>query len=236
MRGLASLFICAAMIAGCKSSEPMQSRVFPVVDWQHLDGRDDRYLLAPGDELEIIVHTAPELNRTVTVGPDGRIRMPFTGPVSVMGRNLESTQIALRSALASELKDPDLDVLLVGTPSQQVFVGGEVGNPGMFELPGMIDPLQAIIMAGGLTTEARPKEVVLIRRMPGGGVKTAVFDVKSGIFDPRLAEWTPLRRFDVVYVPRSAIADQNLFVQQYIRNALPIDFSLFYDIAGNNNN
>ena len=236
MRKSVCLLAAAAILTGCRSPELQQSRVFPTVDWQHLDGRDDRYLLAPGDELEIIVHTAPELNRTVTVGPDGRLRLPFTGPVSVMGRNIETTKIALRTALASELKDPDLDVLLTGTSSQQIFVGGEVGSPGMFELPGMIDPLQAIIMAGGLTTEARPKEVVLIRRMPGGGVKTAVFDVKSGIFDPRLAEWTPLRRFDVVYVPRSRIADQNLFVQQYIRNALPIDFSLFYDVAGNNNN
>ncbi|MEM1086204.1 MAG: polysaccharide biosynthesis/export family protein [Pseudomonadota bacterium] len=236
MRLFACLLTGYALLTGCRSPEPQQSRVFPVVDWQHLDGRDTRYLLAPGDELEIIVHTAPELNRTVTVGPDGRIRMPFTGPVSVAGRNVETTKIALRAALSSELKDPDLDVLLVATGSQQIFVGGEVGSPGMFDLPGQIDPLQAIIMAGGLTPEARPKEVILIRRMPGGGVKTAVFDVKSGLFDPRLAEWTPLRRFDVVYVPRSRIADQNLFVQQYIRNALPIDFSFFYDVSGNNNN
>ena len=50
----------------------------------------------------------------------------------------------------------------------------------------------------------------------------------------RLADWSPLRRFDVVFVTRKPIADQNLFVRQYIRDALPIDFSLFYDIAGNN--
>ena len=29
----------------------------------------------------------------------------------------------------------------------------------------------------------------------------------------------------------SAIADENQFVRQYVRDALPIDFSLFYDVA-----
>jgi polysaccharide export outer membrane protein len=32
-------------------------------------------------------------------------------------------------------------------------------------------------------------------------------------------------------VTRSAIADENQFVRQYVRDALPIDFSLFYDVA-----
>ena len=231
-----ALFLATALfMTACQSSEPVQSRVFPVVDWDHFDGYDAQYLLAPGDELEVIVHTAPELSRTVTIGPDGRFRMPYTGPIGASGRTVENVRVALNVALGSELKDPDLDVLLTATPSQQIFVGGEVTNPGMFQLPGMIDPLQAIIMAGGLTPEARAKQVVLMRRMPGGEVKSAVFDVKSGILDPRLAEWTPMRRFDVLYIPRSPIADQNLFIQQYIRNALPIDFSFFYDVSGNNN-
>jgi polysaccharide export outer membrane protein len=41
----------------------------------------------------------------------------------------------------------------------------------------------------------------------------------------------PLHRFDVVYVTRKAIADENLFMKQFIRDALPIDFSLFYDVT-----
>ena len=73
-----------------------------------------------------------------------------------------------------------------------------------------------------------------MRRLPGGEVKTAVFNLAEGLEDPALADWGPLQRFDVVFVPRSRIANHNLFVQQYIRGALPVEFSLFYDIAGNN--
>ncbi|MEM9054511.1 MAG: polysaccharide biosynthesis/export family protein [Pseudomonadota bacterium] len=234
MKRLLCLALFPFILGACQSREPVASATFPQQEWRHEDGQDAYYLLAPGDQLEVIIHTAPELNRTVTVGPDGRFRMPYSGPITAAARTVEEVQRGLRVAMASELKDPDIDVLLAGTASQRIFVGGEVTSPGMFELPGLIDPLQAIIMAGGVTDEGRVRTVVLMRRMPGGAVKSAVFDLKAGVYDPSLADWAPLRRFDVIYVTRKPIADQNLFVRQYVRDALPIDFSLFYDIAGSN--
>ncbi|MEL6857989.1 MAG: polysaccharide biosynthesis/export family protein [Pseudomonadota bacterium] len=234
MKRLLCLAFFSVMLSACQSSAPIESAHFPEKEWRHEDGADAFYLLAPGDQLEIIVHTAPELNRTVTIGPDGRFRMPYSGPISAAAQTVEEVQASVQSAMASELNDPDIDILLTDTASQRVFVGGEVTSPGMFELPGLIDPLQAVIMAGGVTEEGRVRTAVLMRRMPGGVVKSAVFDLKAGIYDPVLAEWGPLRRFDIVYVTRKPIADQNLFVRQYVRDALPIDFSLFYDIAGGN--
>ena len=234
MTRLLCLALLSLVIAACQSRAPVESEIFPQKEWRHEDGADAFYLLAPGDQLDVIVHTAPELNRTVTIGPDGRFRMPYSGPVHASARTVDEVRASVQMAMARELNDPDIDVLLVGTASQRVFVGGEVTNPGLFEMPGLIDPLQAIIMAGGVTDRGRASTVVLMRRLPGGEVKSAVFDMKAGVYDPSLADWAPLRRFDVVYVTRKPIANQNLFVRQYIRDALPIDFSLFYDIAGNN--
>lgn len=220
------------ILAACQTAEPIASSHFPEQDWRYEDGKDAVYLLAPGDALEIIVHSAPELTRTVTIGPDGRFRMPYAPPIQAAARTVEQVRETVIAAMASELKNPDIDVLITRTASQQVFVGGDVTNPGLFDLPGQIDPLQAMIMAGGVTDAGRASQVILMRRMPGGEVKSAVFDVEAGLYDPTLAGWTPLRRFDVVYVTRKPIADQNLFVRQYIRDALPIDFSLFYDVGG----
>ncbi|MEM7460877.1 MAG: polysaccharide biosynthesis/export family protein [Pseudomonadota bacterium] len=234
MKRLLGLALLPVIISACQMNAPIESEPFPQKEWRHEDGADAYYLLAPGDQLEVIVHTAPELSRTVTVGPDGRFRMPYSGPIVAAARTVDQVRNGVQLAMATELNDPDIDVLLAGTASQRIFVGGDVTSPGMFEMPGLIDPLQAIIMAGGVTETGSARTVVLMRRMPGGDVKSAVFDLKAGIYDPSLADWAPLRRFDVVYVTRKPIADQNLFVRQYIRDALPIDFSLFYDIAGNN--
>ena len=41
-----------------------------------------------------------------------------------------------------------------------------------------------------------------------------------------------LRRGDIIFVPRSDISEIGLFVQQYFRDALPIDLSLSYNIGG----
>ena len=234
MTRLLCLALISIVLSACQTREPMPSEIFPQQDWRHEDGADALYLLAPGDQLDVIVHTAPELSRTVTIGPDGRFRMPYAPPIVAAARSVDEVRGAVIAAMASELNDPDIDILLAGTASQQVFVGGEVTNPGLFDLPGQIDPLQAIIMAGGIADTGRARNVVLMRRMPGGEVRSVMFDIRDGIYDPTLASWTPLRRFDVVYVTRKPISDQNLFVRQYIRDALPIDFSIFYDIAGNN--
>lgn len=234
MKRLFCLALLPLTLAACQIGAPVESAVFPQKEWRHEDGKDAFYLLAPGDQLDIIVHTAPELSRTITVGPDGRFRMPYSPPVLAAARTVDEVRESVQFAMSRELNDPDVDILLVGTASQRVFVGGEVENPGMFDMPGLIDPLQAIIMAGGVTDTGRSRTVILMRRMPGGELKSAVFDLKAGIYDPSLADWAPLRRFDVVYVTRKPIADQNLFVRQYVRDALPIDFSLFYDIAGSN--
>jgi protein involved in polysaccharide export with SLBB domain len=195
---------------------------------------DAAYLLAPGDTIEVVVHTAPELSRELVIAPDGRIRMPLAAPVLALARTPDEVAADLRAALASELIDPDLDVVATEFASQKIFVGGEVREPGLFELPGQIDPLQAIVMAGGLSRDAKANQVLIIRRLPGGEVRSHIADLRAGLRDAETTAWLPLRRFDVVYVPRTGISQQNQFVQQYIRDALPVQFSLFYDVSGGN--
>ncbi|MEZ5954527.1 MAG: polysaccharide biosynthesis/export family protein [Hyphomonas sp.] len=231
-RFLPTAFLIAALSA-CGSA-PKPSAQFPTESWQSAIPQDDSYLLAAGDTVEVVVHSAPELSRQLKIAPDGRLRMPLADPIVASARTPDEVALALRAALASELKDPDLDVVPVDFASQAIFVGGEVRNPGMQTLPGQIDPLQAVIMAGGFTRDAKTRDVILMRRLPGGEVRTVVLDLKNGIKDPELATWLPLRRFDVVYVPRTQISEQNQFVEQFIRNALPVQFSLYYDLRQRN--
>ncbi len=228
-----NLPLVAALIAlaGC-GSDPKPSAVFPTEPWQASGFEDPDYLLAPGDTVEVVVHSAPELSRELIVAPDGRLRMPLASPIIASAHSIPEVEAALRESLSVELKDPDLDIIPIAFASQNIFVGGEVAQPGMHALPGQIDPLQAILMSGGFTRDARKREVILMRRLPGGDVRTVVLDLKQGIENPDYAAWLPLRRFDIVYVPRTKISEQNQFMEQYVRNALPVQFSLYYDLRG----
>lgn len=114
--------LCLALVpffaCGCQSVTPaLPAAPPPVVEPERSapSDIDADYLLAPGDQLEIIVHTAPDLSRTVTIGPDGEIRIPYSGPIQASQKSLEAVQDLLRGALASELRNPDIDVLLIST-------------------------------------------------------------------------------------------------------------------------
>ena len=54
---------------------------------------EPEYTLTPGDQLDIVVSSAPELSRTLTVGPDGRVVMPMSRPIMAAGRTLSLIHI-----------------------------------------------------------------------------------------------------------------------------------------------
>ena len=188
------------------------------------------YRFFPGDEIEITVFSAPELSRTVTVAPDGRITLPMIAPIQAA--NLTSTELhdALVSALSVPLRTPELDVIPKTFASRQVFVGGEVARPGIYAMPAAMDAFQAVALAGGFLPSARRGDVMVMSRGGDGVSHVTDIDLSDRALRHGFAAATPLNRYDVVYVPRSRISKVNLFMQQYVRDALPIQFSLYYDL------
>lgn len=93
------------IIAGC-ASQRASTACIPASEWTRA-AQD----LTPGDQVQVIVHAAPELSGTLTVAPDGRIHMPLIGPVQAQGRNSDAIERELMAALEGELRDPTLAVI-----------------------------------------------------------------------------------------------------------------------------
>jgi polysaccharide export outer membrane protein len=210
---------------------PKQSAGFPIDKFPAWQAGDQAYRFYPGDKFRMDIRTAPELSTELTIAPDGRVALPTIGPVMAAGQTPIQMKASLEDIYSNELIDPSMVITPTDFGSQNIFVGGEVKQPGVFKLPGEIDALQAIMLAGGWTDEGKPTKVIVLRRAPGGELMTKVLDVRNGLAKQSLYDIGPLRRFDVVFVTRKSISDENLFVKQFIRDALPIDFSLFYDVA-----
>jgi polysaccharide export outer membrane protein len=187
------------------------------------------YRFFPGDQIEITVFSAPELSRTVTVGPDGRISLPLLEPIRAADLTQDELHDALVAAYAAQLRQPELSVTAKAFGSRQVFVGGEVARPGIYEMPADIDAFQAVMLAGGFLPTARRNDVIVMSRALGAARVTEV-DLSARAMRRGLPDAQPLSRYDVVYVPRSGIAQVNLFMQQYVRDALPVQFGLYYDL------
>lgn len=193
----------------------------PFADWTDAE---PEYVLYPGDEIEVATPTAPELTRTLRVGPDGRVSLPLIGQVMAADRTLFELESDVSTALSTQLVRPVVEVTLRQAGPLKVWVDGEVRTPGVYDMAGDIDAYQAIIQAGGFLPTAKPTQVALIRRGPGGRRMMRVLDLR-----PRQGEIVALRRGDVLFVPRSNLGElANFFTQ--IRNALPIGFN--YTING----
>ena len=63
---------------------------------------------------------------------------------------------------------------------------------------------------------------VLIRRGADGRPVGHAIDIRPVIGGTDPGQDVPLQPFDIAFVPRSKVADVGLFVQQYIRDLLPI--------------
>src|SRR5258705_3023237 len=79
----------ALQVMAQSQSRPRQSVQTPTLG---TFGAEVRYVLHPGDVLDIQYRYTPEFNQTVTVEPDGFISLEIGGDVKVGGRNLEQVR------------------------------------------------------------------------------------------------------------------------------------------------
>jgi protein involved in polysaccharide export with SLBB domain len=181
------------------------------------------YRIQPGDQLAIDFYLNSEFNDNVSVQPDGRIVLRLVGPLQASGQTPGQLASAINHAYSRELKDPSATVHVQNMPSRQIFVQGQVNHPGAFPLQPGMTALQAIASAGGHTDEASMKDVVLIRRDACGRADGSKLDLASASDTPEKGEDVMLMPHDTLVVPRSKIANVDLFVKQYIRDVLPVE-------------
>ena len=195
---------------------------------------EPQYTLYPGDQLDIVVPSAPELSRTLTVGPDGRIVMPDVKPIMAAGRTFTQVQNSLGAELATILRDPKIAVTPRAYSPQQIFVGGEVGAQGTYPMPGPVGVMEAVLLAGGLRPTAKTGSVAVLRRAPNGGMMMRVVNLKNGMRNIReYNDNIQLRRGDIIFVPRNSLAEIGAWVGNF-RSALPVDFNLSYQFGAQN--
>ncbi len=208
---------------------PHETASFPNIGYATWTDQEPSYRLYPGDQLDVAFPTAPELARSVTVQPDGRITLPYIGPIMAADRSIPEMDASLSAAYATELLRPQVEVTVKQAAPLQIFVAGQVKTPGVYVMPGDINALQGVVLAGDFLPGARRDEVVVIRRGADGRPMMRVVDLRRAIYRPGGSDAVPLRRFDIVYVPKTALQAIGDVVTE-IRNALPVQFS--YVIGG----
>lgn len=187
------------------------------------------YVLQPGDELDVRFYYNPELNQSALIRPDGKLSLPLANEVQAAGLTPAELTQRLRSQYERELRRPEITVMVRSFNSQRVFVGGEVAAPGVIQALGPLSVLQSVAQAGGFRETARTSEVLVIRRDPSSANPIVIpVNLDNVINGSATNQDIALVPYDIVYVPKSAIADVNKFIDQYIRQNIPFGFGLAY--------
>lgn len=182
---------------------------------------DRNYRIEPGDTLQISYTFHQEVNQQALVRPDGRVTLNMVGEVPVSGMSTEQLGQLLVKRTSDRLRSPEVVVGITQYAERTVYIGGEVGKPGMIPYRKSLTPLQAIIAAGGFRDTARADSTILIRAAgPDDKFISRKLDLADAINNAQ-KELVYLAPHDVIYVPRTAIADANLWVRQHITDLFP---------------
>src|SRR5712671_1520166 len=163
------------------------------------------YRLGPNDQLALILTGQVERAYALQVTRDGFILIPQVGQVFVSRLTLEQ----LRSLLYTELsrvysgvrRGPTattrFDVNITNVRANQVFVVGEVSQPGAYQISSLGTVLTAIYAAGGVTDRASLRRIEVQRL----GTPVAVLDVYDYLLRGDTRHDVRLETGDVVFVP-----------------------------------
>jgi polysaccharide export outer membrane protein len=194
------------------------------MDWS----RVPEYRLVPGDELGL--NFGPQgdpagptqVARRQRIRPDGRISVFPVGDVVAAGRTVAELESELVQLLGAELKRPRVTIEVTEVAGNEVHVLGRVESPGSFKAGPYMTVSQAVARAGGFKDDAASNSVLVFHR---DGARTArVMRLRLGdaLKKGRLEADLPLGRFDIVYVPRSAIGNLNVFTKQFFAENLSV--------------
>ena len=160
------------------------------------------YKIGPQDLLEISVIGTQEFNKLqVRVSEDGDITLPLLEHVAVDNLTKSEVETKLADLLGAKyLLNPQVSVFILEYRSKRVSVIGAVDKAGPYELLGPLTLLDIISEAGGLSPDAG-KEIIVIRKLPGGGNTALHISIEELFYlgDAKLN--IPLEPGDVINVP-----------------------------------
>lgn len=193
------------------------------------------YRIKPGDVLRISVIGEPDSDRSVTVGPDGRINYMTVKDALASGRTFSELRGYLAGALSKYYIEPEIEVTGTAYSGNTVTVLGMVNQPGRHEIKQQTRLLDVLAMAGGikeytyaqgtpdLQAAADLERSVLLR---GGHMVLVDFKaLLGGAPDDILFNNVRVQPGDTIYIPSGISMDNKVFVLGMVNLPRVVRFS-----------
>ncbi len=131
---------------------------------------DYKYLIGPGDNVNIFVWRNPEVSGSFIVRPDGMITTSLVEDLQVSGKTPTGLAREIEKELSKYIRDPIVTVSVAsfsGPFSEQVRVIGEATSPQAISYQEDMSLLDLMVAVGGITDFADGDNAKLIRVVNG---------------------------------------------------------------------
>ncbi len=216
-----SVLALMAFVAMAASSAPLLAE----------DADTGQYRLAPADQIAVTLPLNPEINASGTIGPDGRFSIPLVGRLPLGGHTVDEAEKLIADGLRTGGIVADArPSIAITTYSATIYVAGEVRTPGSIALSRPLDAYQAVVLAGGLLDTARSGKVAVISRSVTGAATVRLINLHDY---PRNDAGPTLRLApgDVLFVPKSRIAEIDQWIEQHINKVVPNSLKFNFNIG-----
>jgi polysaccharide export outer membrane protein len=150
------------------------------------------YRLAIGDSVSVNVLEFPEFSFGGAIDPEGKIRVPFLGEISIVGLTLNEVETKVAYELGNRYlqETPEVVAALAGARPVQLTVLGEILRPGYYFFGPGITLNNVIRGVGGSTPQADLRSVIIRRSLVDG----TILEERVDLYTP-LIEGTQLPEF-----------------------------------------
>lgn len=219
-----AVVICLALLNGCATTNTVPKtagKTTPLPNEELKEIKVTEFIIGVGDTVEIAVYRHDDLKKTIQIDTSGKITYPLIGDIQAAELSIFQLRDRIRDGLSKYVVNPQVSVGVTAVQSQKVIVLGEVKNPGLFSLGIPMNTLEAISRAGGFTTEAKQKSVLLIR----GGLdnpELITLNIERFFSKHDLTQNIYLQNGDIIYVPATFIVNVARFFQHLSTIISPI--------------
>jgi len=121
------------------------------------------YIIGPGDGFTIYVWGGAEESYNVTVSRDGNIIIPRLGTINVSGLTFAEMKAFLSQKFKDYFNEFQMNVTMNTLRTIEIFMVGEVKNPGTYSVSSLSTIITALYSTGGPSKNGSLRNISLIR-------------------------------------------------------------------------
>lgn len=191
------------VIAGCSSNSTLPVATTRPSLTTSIDNY--KYLIGPGDNVNIFVWRNPEVSGSFTVRPDGMITTSLVEDLQVSGKTPTALAREVEKELSKYIRDPIVTVSVgrfSGPFSEQVRVIGEASSPQAISYQEDMTLLDLMVAVGGITEFANGDGSKLIR-VENGIQKEYILNIDRLIKEGDISANVDILPGDILIIPEA---------------------------------